>query len=359
MAHPSDASASHDVAVVVGRWHIVHKGHETLFKAALALAGTVVIVIGSAFRSRDARNPFTWQERAKMIESTLTAQERARVRFLPVRDYHDDSRWNAAVREGMREHAQARQSVVLVGFRKDWTSDYLHHMGWTLHSVEQAHCIDATELRRVYFESGDMPSALAVIEPFVSPGVLAYLDAWSRLDVFRQRSLEHRAVQAYRAKYTAGSYNTADALVRVGDHVLLVKRASEFGNGLWALPGGFLEPNERFLTAAMRELEEETHFPLPRFALLSALQGGPALFDSPLRSARGRLVTNAYYFRFGHMPALPEVHGCDDAKEARWFHIDTLADMEESLFEDHYTILDHYLALTAQISRVGNRVLPA
>ncbi len=331
-----------DVAVVIGRWHLVHKGHETLFKAALAAGEKVVIVIGSAFRARDPRNPFTWQERAKMIEATLSPEERKRVVFLPVRDYYNNARWTTAVRQGLEKVVDRPDRAVLIGFKKDWTSEYLNHMGWQLQVVTREHEVDATDMRRVYFESKNMAAAMSVLEPYVSQGVRDYLQAWSSLGEYKTRAAEHAAIVGYREKYNADSYNTADALVQIGDYVLLVKRASIFGRGLWALPGGFVNKNERFLTAAMRELNEETQFPIPEFTLLATLQGS-ALFDDPLRSPRARLITNAFHFRFGEMAELPEVRGTDDAKEAKWFHINELAAMEPLLFEDHFMILDHFL----------------
>lgn len=335
----------HKVAVVVGRWHIVHKGHQTLFNKALSVADKVVIVIGSAFRSRDPRNPFNWQERAQMIEAALSPQDRERVVFLPVRDYHDNVRWNKAVRKGMEAHAERTDSVVLVGFKKDWTSEYLSHMGWKLLAVEQEHSISATDLRSVYFEAQNMDAALTVMSPYIAPGVRDWLQAWSKLGEYQLRAQEHKDIVEYRKEYPAGTYNTADSLVRVGDYVLLIKRKSKFGNGLWALPGGFLNPNERFLTGAIRELREETGFPLPEYALLNALQGSPILLDEPLRSPRARLISNMFYFRFGAMAQLPEVSPRDDAKETRWFHIDELAGIEEQLFEDHFLALDRALDL--------------
>jgi bifunctional NMN adenylyltransferase/nudix hydrolase len=48
-----------DVAVIIGRWQILQKGHGSLIRAALAAAPKVVVVIGSAFRPRDPRSPFT------------------------------------------------------------------------------------------------------------------------------------------------------------------------------------------------------------------------------------------------------------------------------------------------------------
>jgi 8-oxo-dGTP diphosphatase len=40
--------------------------------------------------------------------------------------------------------------------------------------------------------------------------------------------------------------------------ILLLKRSGSVGNGMWALPGGHVDPDESPLEAAHRELEEET-----------------------------------------------------------------------------------------------------
>jgi 8-oxo-dGTP diphosphatase len=50
----------------------------------------------------------------------------------------------------------------------------------------------------------------------------------------------------------------ASACVWRGDEVLLVQRGKASGYGLWAFPGGRVEPGETLLQAALRELSEET-----------------------------------------------------------------------------------------------------
>ena len=331
-------------AVIVGRWQLFHKGHETLLHAALATAQQVIVVIGSAYCSRDVRNPFLWEERQAMIEATLAPTSRARVQFLPVREYFDDARWNAAVRAGLRQLTGGEGAVTLVGFKRDHSSDYLDHFPtWAWKSVERAFDIDATALRNVYFEGLDPDARLAVLRPHVNAQVLAYLQAWARLPVFAQRVKEHLAVVQYRKKWTADAYLTADAVLVANGHVLLVRRGGEVGYGQWALPGGFVDKNERFYAAAVRELCEETGFKTLDVTLRQALKADQ-VFDHPLRSARGRIITHAFYFDLGHI-RLPEVEGADDAQEAKWVALADLPQLENQLFEDHAAILDHFVGV--------------
>jgi bifunctional NMN adenylyltransferase/nudix hydrolase len=332
-----------DTALIIGRWQIFHKGHQTLLRAALDAAPEVIVVIGSAFRSRNPTNPFTWQERQQMILSTLSKEEQARVRFLPVRDYYDDARWNVAVRDGVKELTKDNPSrdIMLVGFKKDHSSYYLDNFyGWAWKEVTSEIDISATSLRNVYFESLDPDARLEVMRPFVSAEVLAYLQAWARLPVFEERVTEHVAVAAYRKRWTAPFHLTADSVVEAKGHVLLVRRGGDIGHGLWALPGGFVEPGERMYTAALRELAEETGLKLLDSTMHAAFQRS-VVFDHPGRSPRGRIITHAHHFNLGHLTP-PEVKGADDAMEARWIPIADLPSIEELLFDDHAVILERF-----------------
>jgi bifunctional NMN adenylyltransferase/nudix hydrolase len=330
-------------ALIIGRWQIFHKGHQTLLRAALDTAPQVIVVIGSAYRSRNPQNPFTWQERQQMILSTLSKEEQTRVRFLPVRDYYDDARWNAAVREGVKKFTQDAliSNITLVGFKKDHSSYYLDNFyGWTWKDVESDIDIGATSLRNVYFEGVDPDARLEVMRPFVSTEVLAYLQAWARLPAFAERVTEHVAVATYRKRWTAPFHLTSDAVVQANDQVLLVRRGGDVGHRLWALPGGFVEPGERMYSAALRELEEETGFKILESTMQAAFQRS-VVFDHPGRSPRGRIITHAHHFNLGHI-SLPEVKGADDAMEARWIPIADLPGMEEQLFDDHAVILERF-----------------
>ncbi len=113
--------------------------------------------------------------------------------------------------------------------------------------------------------------------------------------------------------------------------VLLIKRALEPFNGSWALPGGFVEPDESLVEAAKRELQEET-------GVTAAYLEQLYTFGDPNRDPRERVISVAYY---ALMPSdALEIKAASDAEGVGWFSIDELPE----LAFDHSDILS--MALT-------------
>ncbi len=333
-------------AVVIGRFQPFHNGHAVLLQKALQTAPRVIVVPGSAFQARDAKDPFTHEERAAMIAATLDAADRARVRFAPVRDCYDDQRWADGVTEAVQQIMGQKASVALIGYHKDLSSAYLNRFsvpGWTFIDAGRAGEVDATRLRQIYFEGDNTEVTQALLAPLAPPAVCQYLKGWARLAHYARLREEHLAVEAGRKKWGAGPFITVDAVVRAADHVLLIQRARSPGKGMWALPGGFLEPRERVLAGAIRELREETGFALSDAELEMALSG-VAVFDHPDRSLRGRTITHAHFFDI-HGVRPPQVAAADDAAATKWVPVAALRGMEAELFEDHFHILNHFLGL--------------
>lgn len=126
------------------------------------------------------------------------------------------------------------------------------------------------------------------------------------------------------ARYRPGDYPrpsvTADILLFSPDtdgyELLLIRRGGHPSLGMWALPGGFANPDETVDAAAARELLEETH--------VEGLTLAPiGLFSDPGRDPRGWVITHAYAALADRRTL--HVRADDDADDARWFHV-SLAD---------------------------------
>lgn len=94
--------------------------------------------------------------------------------------------------------------------------------------------------------------------------------------------------------------------------VLMVKRGGHPFIGKWALPGGFLEPDETAEQAVRRELAEETGVNADAIIQLRA-------FSDPHRDPRTRIVTVAY---IAVLDRLPDARAGDDAADAKWFALE-------------------------------------
>lgn len=97
--------------------------------------------------------------------------------------------------------------------------------------------------------------------------------------------------------------------------VLLIQRRDAPFKGLWALPGGFVNPNEPLSRAASRELQEETGMSGARLEQLGA-------FGDPGRDPRGHTISVVY---MTFLLTEGSVTAGDDASAAEWHPFRSLA----------------------------------
>lgn len=108
--------------------------------------------------------------------------------------------------------------------------------------------------------------------------------------------------------------------------VLLIRRAKDPFAGSWALPGGFVDENEKLADAARRELVEETGVTAADLEQLYTA-------GDPGRDPRGWTVSVAYLAQVA--PDALKPVAADDAQEVGWWPLDELP----SLAFDHAMLL--------------------
>ncbi len=336
-------SKPYGTIMLIGRFQPLHSAHLEIIKRCTALTDQLVVVVGSANQPRTYKNPFTFDERSRMIRAA-TAGLSMRVYVEPNIDtIYNDQAWAVRVQGIHSKYRCLGTKDAIIGHKKDESSFYLDMFPqWEYINVEEIEPLSAVNIRDLYFKSD---VNMKFIKGVVPETTFEFLEQFRATPEYEQIIKEREFVANYKKQYASLPYppifSTADAVVIQSGHVLMIKRRSEPGKGLWALPGGFVNANtdKSVEDAAIRELREETGIKVPAPVLRGNIQRSK-VFDAVDRSARGRTITHAFYIQLPD-GELPRVKGLDDAEKARWVPIAEVK--SEECFEDHYEILQHFL----------------
>lgn len=379
------------LGVIIGRFNPVHSEHiRALIAPAVEKYDKVLILLGSSESARDSQNPIPWHVRMELIDAGLedyfgkeyfNKHMYPNITYAPLKDYDyskiQDARWQFEVQklvaEVPRNHFCIKDyEVTILGSTKDDSTYYVKNFPqWNHEYIQNATELSATAVRKLWYERN-----WEELQMLVFPSVLALLKQMREYEQYEEMAKQYhwlnnykmvlakreRTVQAlvddgtgafdemesidiYKPMPYDPIYYTTDNVIIWRGHVLLIQRGAHPGKGLWALPGGFLNPNETISNGALRELEEETRIRIyepnskRRTVLSPAWQSDKQVFDAPKRSLRGRIITTA------HLIQIPDefevdTRAGDDAAKARFFPLyDVLATMGTELFEDHQQII--------------------
>lgn len=325
-----------DYLIFIGRFQPFHDGHQFVVTEALKHTKNIIMLIGSANSPRTIKNPFSFDERKQMILDSFNANDTARIHCLPSNDtLYNDHQWLQHIQNTIHHQTQGQGRIGIIGHTKDDSSYYLSLFpNWATIELPNFKNLSATPLRTVYLEQG-------VIDERMTNASQAFLRAFISTDDYTQLQQEYRHIKSFKAAWQDAPYSpifcTADVLVVQAGHVLLIEREGEYGRGLWALPGGFLDKDEHWVSCALRELQEETGLILHQDQIKFQ-----QVFDAPDRSPRGRTITNVFCIELTG-DTLPTVVGNDDANHAFWLPLHKLDGRR--MFEDHYSIITKMLGL--------------
>jgi len=350
------------LTVYIGRFSPFHKGHAETIELALRNSDRVLVIIGSAHRPRDIKNPWTFAERALMIKQWYDAKGfTTELAIVPQRDHpYSNQRWLSDIQYHVtREISNMGDTdVYLTGSDRDESTFYLkefpnYKLDLVAEDREISQYLSATSIRDIYLGGWLNHRQLTIKESeelnrvFVPETTAKFLSSFRETSDFATLMLEYQFQHEHDRRWQVAphvpTFQTVDAVVIQTGHVLLVKRRNAPGKGLWALPGGYLNPREWMLDGAVRELIEETKIDVPKPVIYGSLKDDH-VFEAPDRSNRGRVITRAFLFKLPEFVVdgkvkLPKVKGDDDAEKAKWFPLSEVMEMSDVLFEDHYDII--------------------
>jgi bifunctional NMN adenylyltransferase/nudix hydrolase len=339
------------INVVLGRFQLVHEGHLALIAKAIENDSECYILVGSADKSRNVCNPFTFEERKKMLGVSIfnmklcpryLYQKFNLKEILPVQDCDTDAEWINCIKntiQDIKNNNKDSQVNLITCKKDDKTANYID-------LIKEAKIFDNVIEVKPYLENGKIISAKDKRKEFFT-NTPEYSCFWFSMDDYLE--MQKKYIEAgliteddlYYANYKeeVKQYprieHTADIAVFHGNNVLLIKRGKAPGKGLYALPGGFVNQNETLKECALRELKEETGLVIADRLHVRLLRN----FDNPNRSRRGRVITTLY------TTLLPEdydinVEAGDDASSVEWIEAgDALKMDKDAFFEDHYDML--------------------
>ena len=349
-----------DYGVFIGRFAPVHDGHVKVMLEALEQCDYLIVVVGSDNVARNTRTPFTAPERQAMIRIATNYDKRILV--TSVGDYpYNEPLWLAKVQHAVTEAISVNEkagavyntkgfknfnhSIALAGMHKDESSYYLNSFPQWNNSIAvspdtyEGEILSATGIRNFIFNGG-LPYAKN-LHPSVKAAILSDMD--TKPEIWNRLRSDWNYEQKYESLWGKGPHTTVDSAVIQAGHILLIERGNEYGQGLLALPGGFVN-REKLRNAAVRELREETKLKVPEKVLFGSLQA-VKVFDDPYRSNRSHIITHCHKFVLENVKTgLPEVHGSDDAQKASWYPISLLPSLTGKFFEDHEQIINAILA---------------
>jgi len=357
----------------------LHNGHVHVLENAFKNYDGVIVLIGSAAKARDIKNPFTFEERRLIISNWalgnlhLTADTNFAIRPIPDQPYND-AKWIQSVQENVAAAVQdfgfQNPEIFVTGSERDDSTWYLRCFPQWGKDFKDPHPIgedlNATALRDRLFTDADsfmswkdIPECThRFLENFITTPTLSVL------------SKEYNFIKAYKERWAVAPYAptfvTADSVIIQSGHVLAVERGAFPGKGLLALPGGFVKPKQRVKDAAIEEVIEETGIRLAEgkraVEITRDILRGSIVdyeyFDDPNRSLRGRTITFAFLYRLDDTKPLPKVagqyapledtggvEGIVETAHAMWLPISYARANPQLWFEDHHSIFDVMLGL--------------
>ncbi|MBS3127682.1 nicotinamide-nucleotide adenylyltransferase [Candidatus Woesearchaeota archaeon] len=166
------------IALYIGKFQPFHKGHLQIVKNILKRYDLIKIAVGSSQKHHQKRNPFTREERKRMIVAALReakiSKQRYKIYFVP--DIPDDNKYPRHVRSIVGAF-----DIVFTGY---WLNIKLFRQTkYRVHAIKRLFNISSTKIRKMLREENKNYKKMV---PRAVDKVLVSLNAKKRLKEIRK-----------------------------------------------------------------------------------------------------------------------------------------------------------------------------
>lgn len=118
----------YELALILGRFQVFHKGHVEIVDKALEVADKVLILVGSSQESGTERNPFSYETRRDMIAKCFADNiDRIIIIGIPDAGLGNNQSWGDYVVEYVKRHVGRLPDVAISGEETRRTSWYANY----------------------------------------------------------------------------------------------------------------------------------------------------------------------------------------------------------------------------------------
>ncbi|MGK7890143.1 MAG: adenylyltransferase/cytidyltransferase family protein [Leptolyngbyaceae cyanobacterium] len=143
---------TYDICLCMGRFQPFHWGHFDLVQSAMEQGERVILLLGSHLTPPSVKNPWSSNEREKMIWQCLNSSERSRVQFIPICDFDQDEKWAATIHRKVNTLKSLESKIAIVSYHEEGDKFFSKHFpDWDYIEKLRRPDINATGIRAAYF----------------------------------------------------------------------------------------------------------------------------------------------------------------------------------------------------------------
>ena len=174
---------------VIGRFQPFHYGHKYLIETAYDNCDELVVFIGSAQESRTDKNPFTFQERWRMIYDDVCMNGSKNIIFVPLNDAETNEQWLDSINGDLNYMSKWTSEITKTVFfccdKDELTTDsnnLLKNLDVEIVRIDNPHGLNATDIRKMLFTGLEFQ-----IVDFVPHSTLNVIDKSKIIDEFETK----------------------------------------------------------------------------------------------------------------------------------------------------------------------------